>query len=143
MQYQEEPYLHYMGIIKVSAVSYANTFPFIYGLENTLIREKIVLQKDYPALCAMNLLEDKVDIGLVPIIVIPELDFYEIKPGVGPDGTPMTNWNPKKAMEQIKDVPVDEFITNLIRKILADLEGKGKLTDQTISLYEKFVVMYQ
>ena len=72
-----------------------------------------------------------------------ELDFYEITSGVGADGNSFTNWNPKKAMEQVKDVPVDEFITNLIRKILADLEGKGKLTDQTISLYEKFVVMYQ
>ena len=67
-----------MNKIKVSAVSYANTYPFIYGLENTSIRKKILLQKDYPSLCARNLAEDKVDIGLVPIIVIPELDFYEI-----------------------------------------------------------------
>jgi chorismate dehydratase len=67
-----------MNKIKVSAVSYANTYPFIYGLENTSISKKILLQKDYPSLCAMNLLEDKVDIGLVPITVIPELDFHEI-----------------------------------------------------------------
>jgi hypothetical protein len=72
-----------------------------------------------------------------------ELDFYEIVPGVNPDGKPSTNWNPTKAMEQVKDVPVDEYITDLIRKTLADLEKKGKLTDQTMSLYEKFVVMYQ
>jgi len=67
-----------MNKIKVSAVSYANTYPFIYGLENTSIRKKIILQKDYPSLCARNLTEGKVDIGLVPIIVIPELDFHEI-----------------------------------------------------------------
>lgn len=72
-----------------------------------------------------------------------ELDFFEIKPGVGPDGTPMTNWNPVKAQEQVKDVPVDEYTTNVVRKILADLEKKHKLTEQTISLYEKFVVTYQ
>lgn len=64
--------------IKVSAVSYANTYPFIYGLENSSVRKKIILQKDYPSLCARNLLDDKVDIGLVPITVIPELDFHEI-----------------------------------------------------------------
>ena len=72
-----------------------------------------------------------------------ELDFYEITSGVGPDGNSFTNWNPTKAMEQIKDVPVDEYITDLLRKILSDLEAKGKLNEQTMSLYEKFVVMYQ
>ena len=64
--------------IKVSAVSYANTYPFIYGLENTSIRKKIILQKDYPSLCARNLAKGEVDIGLVPITIIPKLDFYEI-----------------------------------------------------------------
>lgn len=72
-----------------------------------------------------------------------ELDFFEITPGVGADGTPMTNWNPVKAQEQIKDVPVDEYITNVVRKILSELEKKHQLTEQTISLYEKFVVTYQ
>lgn len=67
-----------MSKIKVSAVSYANTYPFIYGLENCSIRKKILLQKEYPSLCANNLAKNKVDIGLVPISVLPELDFYEI-----------------------------------------------------------------
>ena len=67
-----------MNKIKVSAVSYVNTYPFIYGLENSPISKKILLQKDYPSLCARNLAENKVDIGLVPITIIPKLDFYEI-----------------------------------------------------------------
>ena len=72
-----------------------------------------------------------------------EIEFQEISSGVGPDCNSFTNWNPTKAMEQIKDVPVDEYITDLIRKSLAELEAEGKLNDQTLSLYEKFVVMYQ
>jgi hypothetical protein len=72
-----------------------------------------------------------------------EIDFFEIVSGVNQEGQPYTNWNPTKAMEQIKDVPVDEYVTDLIRKTLSNLEAKGKLTEQTISLYEKFVVMYQ
>jgi hypothetical protein len=72
-----------------------------------------------------------------------EILFYEITSGTGADGQAFTNWNPKKAMEQIKEVPVDEFTTNLIRTILSELESKGKLTEQVMSLYEKFVVMYQ
>ncbi len=72
-----------------------------------------------------------------------ELAFYEIVAGAGPDGKPVTNWNPLKAKEKIKDIPVDEYTTNLIQKELADLEMNKKLTEQTISLYQKFVVMYQ
>jgi len=72
-----------------------------------------------------------------------EILFYEIQSGAGADGVPFTNWNPKKAQEQVKEVPVDEYTTNLIRTALANLERTEKLTDQTISLYEKFVVMYQ
>ena len=72
-----------------------------------------------------------------------EIDFYEINSGTGADGSPFTNWNPTKAMEQVKDVPVDEYVTDIIRNALVGLERKKKLTDQTMSLYEKFVVMYQ
>ena len=72
-----------------------------------------------------------------------EVEFYEITSGMNANGQPVTNWNSAKANEQIKDIPVDEYITSKIRKILADLEKKGKLTDQTFSLFEKFVVMYQ
>ncbi|MHA2086149.1 MAG: hypothetical protein ACXAB9_12645 [Candidatus Thorarchaeota archaeon] len=72
-----------------------------------------------------------------------EIDFYKIESGVRPDGSSFTNWDPAKAMEQIKDVPVDEYVTDVIRKSLAELEVEGKLNDQTLSLYEKFVVMYQ
>lgn len=72
-----------------------------------------------------------------------EIKFYEINSGLGADGSPFTNWNPTKAMEQVKDVPVDEYVTDIIRNALVELNRKNKLTDQTMSLYEKFVVMYQ
>ena len=72
-----------------------------------------------------------------------ELEFYEITSGYGPDGKPFTNWSPTKAMEQVKDVPIDEYVTDIIRKALVSIEAKHDLTEQTMSLYEKFVVMYQ
>ena len=68
-----------------------------------------------------------------------ELEFYGIKPGVGPDGKPTTAWNSQKAKEQIKDIPIDEFTTNIIRTELAKLEMDKNLNEQTMSLYEKFV----
>lgn len=67
-----------MTKIKISAVSYTNTFPFIYGIENNDIIQKIELSKDVPSVCAQKLLDNTVDIGLVPVAIIPELTHHEI-----------------------------------------------------------------
>jgi chorismate dehydratase len=53
--------------IKVSSVSYANSIPFVYGLMNSKIKERIDLSLDIPSECADKLLQGSVDIGLVPI----------------------------------------------------------------------------
>lgn len=51
--------------IKVSAVSYLNTKPLLYGIEQHKVRERISLDLEYPALIAQHLSEDRTDIGLV------------------------------------------------------------------------------
>ncbi|MFZ9263466.1 MAG: MqnA/MqnD/SBP family protein, partial [Chitinophagaceae bacterium] len=53
--------------IRIGAVSYLNTKPFIYGLENGPIKDQIELTLDYPANLVKLLKEDKIDIGLVPV----------------------------------------------------------------------------
>ncbi len=67
-----------MTKIKISAVSYTNTLPFIYGIENSNIINHIELSKDIPSVCAQKLLENKVDLGLIPVAVIPKLNHSEI-----------------------------------------------------------------
>jgi len=67
-----------MSKIKISAVSYTNTLPFIYGIENSSLMNKIVLSKDIPSICAQKLLNNEVDLGLIPVAVIPKLKNYEI-----------------------------------------------------------------
>lgn len=67
-----------MQKIKISVVSYLNSKPFIYGLEHSEIIDQIDLQLDMPSICAQNLIEDKVDIGLIPVAVIPSLKEYHI-----------------------------------------------------------------
>ncbi len=67
-----------MSKVKISAVSYTNTFPFIYGLEKSNIINHIELSKDIPSVCAQKLLDGKVDLGLIPVAVIPKLDQAEI-----------------------------------------------------------------
>jgi chorismate dehydratase len=58
-------------MIKISAVSYLNTFPFIYGLEKSGYLNGFEIEKDVPAICAEKLINGKADIGLVPVAVIP------------------------------------------------------------------------
>jgi len=65
-------------MIKISAVSYLNTFPFIYGLENANNLNDFIVEKDVPSKCAEKLLLGKVDIGLIPVAVIPLIRNAEI-----------------------------------------------------------------
>jgi chorismate dehydratase len=57
--------------IKISAVSYTNTKPFIYGIEQSEIKNKIDLSLDIPSDCATKLINNQVDIGLIPVATIP------------------------------------------------------------------------
>jgi chorismate dehydratase len=61
--------------IKVSAVSYLNTIPFIHGIEqNEQLMSQIELRRDIPSECARKLLSGEVDLGLVPVAILPQMD---------------------------------------------------------------------
>jgi chorismate dehydratase len=64
--------------IKVSAVSYLNTTPFLYGIDNSEVKNLIDISLDIPSDCAEKLLSGEVDLGLVPIAVLPLLKEYHI-----------------------------------------------------------------
>jgi len=64
--------------IRISAVSYTNTKPFIYGLQHTGILDKIDLSLDTPTDCAQKLIDDVVDIGLIPVAATLSLPVWEI-----------------------------------------------------------------
>ena len=62
---------------RVSAVSYLNTIPFTYGIKSSKIYEIIDLQLNYPSVCAQKLINDEVDIALVPVAVLSS--YYSFK----------------------------------------------------------------
>ena len=64
--------------IRISAVNFANTYPFIYGLTETGFDRKVILTTDHPADCASKLISGKVDIGLIPVAALPLLKEYHI-----------------------------------------------------------------
>ena len=91
---------------KVSAVSYLNTIPFIYGLKQSKLMNIIDLQLDYPAICADKLINGEVDIALVPVVVIPQLENAYIISDycIGSDGEVDT-------VCLYSDVPIEEIQT--------------------------------
>ncbi len=74
--------------IQVAAVSYLNTKPLVYGFEKGLLKAEIDLYFEYPAKVAEMLTLYKVDIGLIPVAVIPNLTEHHIISdyGIATDG---------------------------------------------------------
>ena len=62
-----------MNKIKISAIKYANSYPFIFGLKKNGFDREIILETDHPADCAAKLISNKVDIGLIPVAALPTL----------------------------------------------------------------------
>ena len=62
----------------MGAVSYLNTKPLIYGFNNGEMKDEIDLVVDHPAHIAEMLKNDQIDVGLVPVAIIPELKEHYI-----------------------------------------------------------------
>ncbi|RKR83266.1 chorismate dehydratase [Mucilaginibacter gracilis] len=68
-----------MKKIRISAVSYTNTKPFLYGIQHSPnILNKIELSLDAPADCAQKLIDDVVDIGLIPVAAVLNIPHWEL-----------------------------------------------------------------
>lgn len=63
---------------RIGAVSYLNTRPFLLGLEQEEFKDRIDLIKSYPAKIAQDLIDGQIDIGLVPVAIIPQLSHPQI-----------------------------------------------------------------
>ena len=67
-----------MEKVKISAVSYTNTLPFLYGLRHSSLIDKISLSLDVPSTCAHKLIHGEADLGIVPIAALPDIPHAEI-----------------------------------------------------------------
>jgi chorismate dehydratase len=63
--------------IRVAAVSYLNTKPLLYGIRRHPVLESIDLVEDYPAKIAQMLIDDQVDVGLIPVAATKRLPHWE------------------------------------------------------------------
>lgn len=62
-----------MEKVRLSAVSYLNTKPFIYGIFRSDLADAVELNLDIPSVCARKLLSGEADLALTPVAIIPEL----------------------------------------------------------------------
>jgi chorismate dehydratase len=67
-----------MNKIIISAVRYANTYPFIWGLKESGFEKKVILETDHPADCAAKLIDGRADIGLIPVAALPLINNPDI-----------------------------------------------------------------
>ena len=67
-----------MKKIRVGIVNYLNTKPLIYGLERAPIKDRIELVGAYPSKLAQWLIDDIIDVGLIPVASIPELNEWHV-----------------------------------------------------------------
>lgn len=101
--------------IKVGAVSYLNTKPLLYGIKQSAeLMEQIELVEDYPSKIAAMLVEGTIDVGLVPVAVIPRLKEWHIVTDfcIGADGD-------VASVCLFSDVPIEK-----IEKVLLDYQSK-------------------
>lgn len=62
-----------MNKIRISAVAYTNTKPFIYGINHSDVLNQIDLSLDIPSDCAAKLIDGTVDVSLIPVAAIPQV----------------------------------------------------------------------
>ena len=67
-----------MQKIRISAVRYANTYPFIYGLTESGFDSRAFIETDHPSECAAKLISGRSDLGLVPVAAITMIEGYHI-----------------------------------------------------------------
>jgi len=64
--------------IRVGAVSYLNTKPLTYGFEQGMMAEEVELSFAPPAALAKRLLDNELDVALVPVAILPSMKEYHI-----------------------------------------------------------------
>ncbi len=62
----------------MAAVSYLNTKPLLYGIRRHDVLNEIELIEDYPAKIAQMLIDDQVDVGLIPVAATTKLASWHV-----------------------------------------------------------------
>lgn len=106
--------LNQLNKIKVGIVNYLNTKPLIFGIQHAAVVNDLLLIEDYPSNIARMLVEGTIDVGLVPVAVIPHLKEHHIITDycIGCEG-------PVASVAIFSEVPMEK-----IEKVLLDYQSR-------------------
>ncbi|HEX8314929.1 MAG TPA: MqnA/MqnD/SBP family protein, partial [Flavisolibacter sp.] len=115
-----------MNKIRVGAVSYLNTKPLLYGIKHHEVINDIELIEDYPANIAQLLIDDKIDVGLIPVAATKRLSEWHIVTDycIGCDG-------PVASVCLFSDTPMEQ-----VNKVLLDYQSRTSVNLAKILLRE-------
>ena len=157
-----------MKPIRITAVSYYNTLPFIYGLKHSGLLLNNDLSLDVPSECARKIISNEADISLIPVGALPRIPDYQLVSNlcIGADkDVKSVLLLATSALAQLKTIYLDtDSLTsvNLVRilaekhwninpqwKSLSELkgmlmadEGKVLIGDKTFGLAKQFPYCY-
>lgn len=105
------------NLVRVGIVNYLNTKPLLYGLQLPPINKKIELLADYPSRIAERLMNDEIDVGLIPVAAISQMPSYHIigNYGIATDGE-------IASVALFSEVPMKE-----IKKIWLDYQSQSSV----------------
>ena len=112
--------------IRVGAVSYLNTKPLLFGLKRSGLMDRITLFEDYPSHIASMLLNDDIDIGLVPVVMIPIMKEAHILTDycIGAEGE-------VASVALFSEVPIDQ-----VSKVILDFQSRTSVILAKVLLKE-------
>ncbi len=95
--------------VRVGAVSYLNTKPLLYGVKRSGLMDRIELVEEYPSRIATMLVNDQIDIGLVPVAIIPQLTEAHIVTDycIGTEGE-------VASVALFSELPLEQIVTVLL-----------------------------
>jgi chorismate dehydratase len=112
--------------LRIGAVSFVNTVPLIDGLDE---HPRVLLQRDLPARLADLLEEDRIDVGLIPVVEYLRGVGGDLVPGIciGTHGAVRTvKVFSKMPLEQATEIAVDRGSRSsvaLLRVLLGEMHG--------------------
>lgn len=123
------------GKIRIGAVSYLNTRPLVYGLEQGLGADRISLSFEVPSALADRMAAGELDIALLPVIELARIPGLEIVPGLG-----IVTRGTSRSVLLVSRVPVEE-----VRRVALDPESRTTnalvqvLFDEGLGAHPEFV----
>ena len=137
---------------RIGAVSYLNTRPLVFGLEQGLAEDKVELSYDVPAKLADRMLADELEIALMPVIELAKMPQLEIVPGLaigtnGPSRSVLLI--AKKSIDDVRTIALDresrtsnalvQVLCHRVWKIQPEFDAAGDLEscDAVVSIGDK------